>query len=111
MLAVLIFGLPTTACLTPEGQLTREERECCKRMAGMCGRGAMPASHPCCKTTVQPGKDAVVEKIRSAIPALDAVIAENAFNSAPALVALAMRAFVAPSPPESSPPAITVLRI
>lgn len=111
MLAMLTFGLPAMACLSPEDQMTQQERECCKRMAAMCGRGAMPASHSCCKTIIRPGKDAVVEKTQPAIPALDVVIVEDVFDSAQVLAAVAMTSLITPSPPESPPSAIPVLRI
>jgi hypothetical protein len=47
------------ACVVPDAQLTAEEKQCCKEMAGECqpdGSG-MPMSHSCCKTTVQPRTD------------------------------------------------------
>lgn len=47
-LAVLLYGVPVTACLMPAEMLTAPERECCKQMAGECGSRGIPNSQPCC---------------------------------------------------------------
>jgi hypothetical protein len=58
-LAVLLFRGPIMACVTPDAQLTVEEKQCCKEMGGDCqpDQSGMPMSHSCCKTTVQPRND------------------------------------------------------
>jgi hypothetical protein len=49
---LLFLVVPVMACLTPDAQLTREEKECCRKMAGDCGDMGMDSSHSCC-TQVQ----------------------------------------------------------
>jgi hypothetical protein len=110
VLAVLTLGVPAMACLTPEAQFTSEERECCKRMAEMCGRGSMPNSHSCCKTTVRPIDDATLTATRAVCPVTLVALAVNTYSE-PAITERRVAAFVGPSPPEFPPPAITVLRI
>jgi hypothetical protein len=58
-LGVLLFRGPIMACVTPDAQLTVEEKQCCKEMGGDCqpDQSGMPMSHSCCKTTVQPRND------------------------------------------------------
>src|ERR1700722_8871914 len=41
---------PAIACVLPGATLTPAERECCRHMAGQCGRASMPAGHSCCQT-------------------------------------------------------------
>jgi hypothetical protein len=59
ILAVLLLGGPIMACVTPDAQLTPEEKQCCKAMGGDCqpDQSGMPMSHSCCRTTVQPRND------------------------------------------------------
>src|SRR5215469_15421278 len=51
ILSLLLMATPIMACLIPAASMTAAERECCKRMAGECGKAGMPQSHPCCQTT------------------------------------------------------------
>lgn len=51
---VLLLGAPVLACLAPGEPLSPAEKECCKEMAGECGRADMPTSHSCCKPVVRP---------------------------------------------------------
>jgi hypothetical protein len=46
-LTVLLFSMPTLACLAPTATLTEAERECCHQMADQCGNSDMPSSHSC----------------------------------------------------------------
>src|SRR5258707_15819596 len=59
LLVVLLLGGPIMACAIPDAQLTAAEKQCCKDMGGDCGQdaSAMPISHSCCKTSVQPLHD------------------------------------------------------
>jgi hypothetical protein len=50
-LTVSLFAAPLMACLVSANTMSAEERECCRQMAGDCGK--MPASHSCCKTVVK----------------------------------------------------------
>src|SRR5216684_3974218 len=52
MLSLLLLATPIMACLIPAASMTAAERDCCKRMAGECGKARMPQSHPCCQATV-----------------------------------------------------------
>jgi hypothetical protein len=55
MLCGLLLGAPMMACLVPNAQLSADEEQCCKEMAGECQKtdSDMPASHSCCNTVVQ----------------------------------------------------------
>jgi len=58
-LCTLLLGGPIMGCLVPTAQLSAEEKQCCKEMAGEC-QGAdsgMPKSHSCCDTVVRPHND------------------------------------------------------
>ena len=55
-----VFGLiaamiapSVMACLTPDTVLTPQEKACCRRMAGKCGKVNMSSSHSCCRSTVR----------------------------------------------------------
>src|SRR5258705_11830268 len=52
LLSLLLFAAPIMACALPAMAMTAAERDCCKRMAGECGKKGM--SHPCCQTTTVP---------------------------------------------------------
>lgn len=53
LLAVILWGAPVMACLTPGVEMTPAERECCKHMAQRCGSMGMPSSHSCCRKEVR----------------------------------------------------------
>src|SRR5215467_8518613 len=61
MLSLLLLATPIMACMIPAAFMTAAERECCKRMAGECGRAGMPQSHPCCQTTTVPDHFAAIK--------------------------------------------------
>jgi hypothetical protein len=42
---------PAMACMVPAGQMSAQERACCRMMIGQCGQMEMPASHGCCQKT------------------------------------------------------------
>jgi len=110
LVALVMVGLPAMACLVSNAQLTSDERECCKQMAGMCGSGPMANSHPCCKTTVHPRNDATVRAAWS--PARVMLVAAVVSTSAEfPIPGRSIAADVAAPPPESPPPVIEVLRI
>jgi len=54
VLALLLAALPVMACARPGAAMTAAEHDCCKRMAGQCGRSGMAKSHGCCQTQVSP---------------------------------------------------------
>lgn len=64
---------PLLACLMPGHDMTVQERECCKKMADMCGSADMPQSHSCCKTEVRNNSTIVVKADQRSVPVLVAV--------------------------------------
>src|SRR5215472_9924588 len=54
VLSLLLLATPIMVCLVPASSMSSSERDCCKRMAGECGKAGMPRSHPCCQTTTVP---------------------------------------------------------
>lgn len=110
VLILVVTGVPTLACYMPDAQLTAEERDCCRQMADMCGRGQMPSSHSCCKTTLRSSDDARVEDTHTVAPIMQvspAVIHQRV--GVPVLVGIPVTISV--SPPESPPRSLPVLRI
>jgi len=109
--AVLLFWtvMPALRCLVPTEVLSAEERACCKRMVGECGR--MPSNHDCCKKiTASPQTAVITEKI--AVTTADAAVAATvtftlAVNTRPAVFIDAV--VQGPSPPPLT--STTVLRI
>jgi len=49
--AIVLFAMPTMACLVPGTGLTAAERECCKKMSGECEQRHGTESHSCCQQT------------------------------------------------------------
>lgn len=47
LVALYWSAAPLMACVTPQ---TAEQRECCRKMAELCGAAQMPQSHSCCRT-------------------------------------------------------------
>jgi hypothetical protein len=112
LLALSVFASPLMACLQPETTLTSEERECCRKMAGDCGE--MPASHPCCKTTVR-DTDPYLSNSRVQISAhaqaTPAILPVSEIIGLRDLVSEFVTSSDAHLPPESPPVETSVLRI
>jgi len=51
LLLLLSCAAPAMACMSPNAEMTSEERACCRMMKNDCGQMEMPASHDCCKKT------------------------------------------------------------
>src|SRR6266702_7512704 len=100
LVTLLMLGVPTMACLVSDGQFSSEERECCKHMADMCGRGSMPSSHSCCNTTVRASNDAILNTARVVLPTVMVAVAVSTFTEAASAEHGAV-SLVAPSPPKS----------
>lgn len=50
LLLLVSFVGPAMACISPNAEMTTEERACCRMMKNDCGQFMdMPASHDCCK--------------------------------------------------------------
>jgi hypothetical protein len=116
LLSLLLLATPIMACLVPAAAMTAAERDCCKRMAGECGKPGMPQSHPCCQTTTVPNHLAAIKSssdLNSQHPTLFV-----AYAISPALtIAVGSESGSSPwaadihSPPVSPPVAISILRI
>ena len=61
LLALLLLAAPIMACALPAAAMTAAEHDCCKRMAGECGKGGMSESHSCCKTVTAPDRLPVIK--------------------------------------------------
>jgi hypothetical protein len=100
------------ACLQPDATLTTEERECCRRMAGECGK--MPSSHSCCKTTVRE-TDPYLSNSRLPIDAPAqtklAILPVSEIIGLPGLVSQFVTSSDAHAPPASPPVETSILRI
>jgi hypothetical protein len=49
VLTLVVFALPSLACLMPGLAMSAAEHACCKHMAQECGSNSMGAQHPCCQ--------------------------------------------------------------
>lgn len=117
-LALMLSAVPTMACLLPWATFTPSERECCKQMAGQCGRMGMPNSHSCCQELASPD-DLSFVKAQSAQIGSD--LGSIAVHSGPATIhpLLFLSNHFARvdwfdglhGPPESPPFSTTILRI
>ncbi|HEY4050493.1 MAG TPA: hypothetical protein VGM27_26820 [Acidobacteriaceae bacterium] len=112
VLLLLSWLGPAMACMTPEAQLTQEERACC-RMKNQCGQMEMPASHGCCQKDVQAAHhDALQTKPVDLHPDMAAtthLFIADLLN--PELVSAGWVEQAELSPPQSPPSSISVLRI
>jgi hypothetical protein len=115
LLVALLLGGPIVACAAPAAQLTADEKQCCRDMAGECGRHAsgMPMSHSCCKTAVNPPDDFRPSNPPSATPLLivSAVELPSALRFAQQPTQCGSWQSQAPSPPLESLDASAPLRI
>jgi hypothetical protein len=112
LLALSVFASPLMACLQPDATLTAEERACCRKMAGKCGK--MPASHSCCKTTIRDtdpylGNSHV--QISAPARATLAVLLGSEIIGLPDLISQLGTSSDAHAPPELLPVTTSILRI
>jgi len=59
LVTLLLLALPAAACVAASEVMSQSEQECCREMAGDCGKVPMEVSHSCCTTGVsreQPAK-------------------------------------------------------
>jgi len=115
LLALLLFGMPLLNCVSPAQAMTTAEKECCKKMAGECGRAGMSQSHSCCPPNGSVDTRPLL--VKAAPPVLSHftlavahVIPQTEFASAVSAVSTPWAAQVH-SPPGETPPNTTVLRI
>jgi hypothetical protein len=112
VLALSVFASPLMACLQSDATLTAEERECCRKMAGECGK--MPSSHSCCKTTVRDADPYLINsrlQISAPAQATVAVLPVNEMIGVPNLGLQFVTSSDAHAPPESPPVETSILRI
>ncbi len=112
LLALSVFASPLMACLQPNATLTTEERECCRKMAGECGK--MPSSHSCCKTTVREIDPYLSNsRVQISVPAQAtlAILPVNEIIGLPDLISQFLTSSDAHAPPESPPVQTSILRI
>ena len=115
LLALLVFAVPTMACLTPDAQLTDEEKTCCREMANQCGDTEMSSDHSCCqKLIIQHHDLAVVKEIsRFVVPqvSLHAATVEASFHLHASMPLAFLLDRLRHPPPEPVTPSIEILRI
>lgn len=117
-LALMLSTVPTVACLLPWTTLTAAEHECCKQMAGQCGRMGMPSSHSCCQLLAGPDN---LNFVKAQSAQVGSELASIAPHHAPATIQplpLLSNDFGRVNwfdglhgPPESPPVSTTILRI
>lgn len=104
---------PAMACMVPGAEMSAQERSCCRAMKNQCGQMGMPASHGCCQKDPQSVHDnALTTKAVALSPVAITAIWLTAFNALP-LPSVVVGCVEHPnySPPESPPPAVSILRI
>jgi hypothetical protein len=113
LLLLVSFVAPAMACMTPDTQMTTEERACCRMMHGQCGQMEMPGSDDCCKKTSPAVHDhALKTDAVSFHPAVFVTLWAPSFDLL-APKAIAEGWFLRPehSPPKSPPSIISSLRV
>jgi hypothetical protein len=104
---------PAMACMVPDAEMSAQERACCRTMKNRCGQMGMPASHGCCQKAPPSVHDnALVTKTVAPSPVAITAIWLTAYEVLPAApVVVGWVRHPDHSPPESSPPAVSILRI
>lgn len=113
-MAVLLFGLPLLNCVTPAQAMTVAEQECCKKMAGECGRAGMAQSHSCCQHDGTADNHPLLKAPPPSVGDLGLAVAHPAPQFellAPNVMLLARWEMQVHDPPGESPPDTRVLRI
>jgi hypothetical protein len=114
LLSLLLFAAPIMACALPAMAMTAAERDCCKRMAGECGKKGM--SHSCCQTTTVPDRLPAIKSSSVGSSTLLALVFVHALPPSP-IAATMQKSASSPwaadihSPPVPPPATISILRI
>lgn len=110
---LLLVGAPVLACLLPGEELSPAEKQCCREMAGQCGRVDMPSSHSCCKTVVRAHPVWLPRTSASPVQPLRVVseLPPENLVAANGDGGFALRRLSSHAPPESPSDALPVLRI
>ena len=113
LLLLVSFVAPAMACMTPDAQMTVEERACCRMMKSQCGQMEMPGSNDCCKKVPAAAHDnALKTDTVSFHPAVFVTLWVSSFDFfAPQAVAEGWLPRPEDSPPKSPPSIISSLRV
>jgi hypothetical protein len=115
VLVLLLTSLltPAMACMTPDAQMTTEERACCRMMNYQCGQMQMSKSSGCCQKSPSNAYDNALDtKAVSFHPAVVPVIWLAALQLVnPASYVAGWGEHRDYSPPKSPPSTISILRI
>jgi hypothetical protein len=113
VLLVMTCLAPAMACMVPEGQMSTQERTCCRTMKNQCGQMEMPASHGCCKKIPPSVHDNALDtKVVALHPVAIAAVwltASELPNPTSVITGSIEQADY--TPPKSPPSAISILRI
>src|SRR2546423_12934610 len=113
-MAFLLIGLPLLNCVTAAQAMTTAEKDCCKKMAGECGRAGMAKSHSCCQSSSSLDTRPLTRVASPAIPHFTLYVTDVIPQ---AEILPSTNSFLSPwamqfhSPPAETPPDNTVLRI
>jgi len=108
LLLLGFLGTPAAACLVAVSHMTPDEEQCCREMAGDCGKVIMPVAHSCCPAVQRDNSMTLALKATKVAPVLVVVALPQLTAPAPERP---LRAAVDTSPPESPPGADSILRI
>jgi hypothetical protein len=114
VLLLLVFCVgPVMACMTPDTQMTTEERACCRTMQGQCGQMEMLGSNDCCKKVPSAvHENALKTDTASFHPAVFVTLWVLSFDLlAPQDLAEGWLPRLEHSPPKSPPSIISSLRV
>jgi len=113
LLLMVTFAAPAMACMTPETQMTSEEKACCRMMKNQCEQGGMSGAHDCCKKAPKAVFDiALKTNALSFHPvAFVAVWASSLEILAPRDTRIELTQRPQYPPPKSPPAATAILRI
>src|SRR3989475_2032644 len=114
LLSLLLFAAPIMACALPAMAMTAAERDCCKRMAGECGKKGM--SHSCCQTTTVPDHLPAIKSSSDVSSRHLALVLVHALPPIPTVATMpesgsSVQVVDIHSPPVSPPVAVSILRI
>jgi hypothetical protein len=109
---VLSLVAPAIACALPTAQMTAQEHSCCQKMKGHCGSMGMPASHSCCRPSIEANHFDAIQPKSAPLPSIT-VVAVLPSAALFYLRSLTYERVSWPqhSPPPSPPPTVSVLRV
>jgi len=110
--AVLLWtATPVMACLIPCLTPTPSKQECARHMGMDCGHTMMTAGRTCCQMSSRPGPATVETQVNRSQKRVDAAVpvVVHAFLSDVSLQSTSPTIFK--SPPNETPPLLSVLRI